>query len=320
MKSLLCLFFIVAAKAANLTIKLDEITIIPNIEKKEYRKSFVNEVINIFSALKNDNSSNNPVINQRSKDEISYSHVLYNFLNKTYVCGSPKSKEIAPDLLATIEAISQLPFMDYIITDPVKINTVNTVKKCASDTKTRYKSKKKKSKRKKDVTRSKKNETFFTGAFEESVATKEKDDKKIISIETKKLKDLKSNNAVIDQFRTILDGIIDDIDSKNGNKVEGKQVKIIFEIGDNLKSELNRKAIPKEEYKAKEIDKDRLTINDVLYRTNTAIKKIEESDGDLLRRRIESENDSDEKNTTEEDKTAKTLTYICPVSAPTNLE
>ncbi|KPJ00475.1 hypothetical protein RR46_07065 [Papilio xuthus] len=148
------------------------------------------------------------------------------------------------------------------------------------------------------MTRSKKIDTFFTGAFEESVATKEKDDKKIISIETKKLKDLKTNNAVIDQFRTILDGIIDDIDNKYANKVEGKQIKIIFEIGDNLKKELNKNA-SEEEFKAKENDNGRLTINDVLFRTNTAIKKIEVSDDDR-RRRMESENDSDEK-TTEED-------------------
>lgn len=275
--------------------KSDEKPLVPDLEKNAYRKSFVNEVMNIFSALNNNNASN-IVINQRAKEEITYSRVLYSFLNKTYVCGSQKSKEIAPDLLATIEAISQLPFMDYIITDPVKIKTVNTVKKCASYTKTRKKTKKNKAKRIKDITRSKKVDTFFTGAFEESIAAKSKDDKKIISIETNNLKDLKSNNVVIDQFRSILDHIIDDIDDKYSDK--GKQVKIIFEIGDNLKKELSNKEPIKPELKAKETDGSKLTINDVLFRTNTAIKKVEESDGELNRRKMVTESESEN---TEED-------------------
>ncbi|XP_068627292.1 uncharacterized protein [Battus philenor] len=269
MKTTLWLCFIVAVQAIGpetLQLALETAFVTDDLD---------NQTIN--------NVSSTAIRRQRS-NRLSYSEVVYKFLDRTYKCGSEKSKKMASDLMSTVEAVAQLPILEYFITDATKVNTINAIERCANVTlpkKPRFR------KIKSDIKkRAKKTDSFFTGAIDDSVATQETEEKIVVS-KTQKLKPIKRP----EKFRAIIDQIIDGKDEKIDEGSNQKLVKIILEIGDNLKSELSKNR----ELRAATFGDNKegvLSFNNVAFRTNEHPNSLD--DTDIENSRADSEKSSDD--------------------------
>ncbi|CAK1592260.1 unnamed protein product [Parnassius mnemosyne] len=207
-------------KALSLAV---ETSLVLDSKELAYRKSLADGVQNFISLLNHVAIKNYSGADKDKDFSGSYAaDMLQSFFDRSYTCGSDSAKKAEPYIISMLEAIFEIPYIDYIISEAVKKNIINSINTCATKSLAGRSRKRKK--------KPKKNENT------EKIPALTKAAKKY-----KKGKDQKeSNKEIMKKLRTVLNDVIDD-KIKNSNKKERNNfVKIFLEIGDNLKSELRR--------------------------------------------------------------------------------